>query len=117
MSIVIEPFKCNTNYLISCEKQKESWDSLVKLNTEGKLLAPNSVAIGSGLGDSSWNEAMNYEKNQIALTNKISEEVKKDAVQNIEKIQQEKNKKDYLIYGVALALVLGVIIYEFKSKK
>ena len=41
MSIVIEPFKCNTNYLISCEKQKESWDSLVKLNTEGKLIAPN----------------------------------------------------------------------------
>ena len=87
------------------------------MNTGVTTLAPNSVAIGSGLGDSSWNEALNYEKNQIALANKISEEAKQNAVQNIEKIEEEKNKKDKYLYAIIGFLVLGVIVYEFKIKK
>jgi hypothetical protein len=117
MSIVIEPFKCNTNYLISCEKQKEAWDALVKLNTENKLLAPNSVSVGSGLGDASWNEALNYEKIQEVKNKEIIKEAEVKSVGYISNLQTEKKKKDYMIYGVAILLVLGVIVYEFKSSK
>jgi hypothetical protein len=117
MSIVIPPFQCNTNYLISCEKQKEAWDALVKLNTENKLLAPNSVAIGSGLGDASWNEALNYGKIQEEKSKGIIKDAEQKSVGYVDNLQAENKKKDYLIYGVALFLVLGVIIYEFKSKK
>jgi hypothetical protein len=117
MSIVIPPFQCNTNYLISCEKQKEAWDALVKLNTENKLLAPNSVPVGSGLGDTSWNEALNYGKIQEEKSKEIIKDAEQKSVGYISNLQTENKKKDYMIYGVAILLVLGVIVYEFKSKK
>ena len=58
-----------------------------------------------------------YEKKQAELNKKLSEEAKVKSVGYISDLQVENKKKDYIIYGVALALVLGVIIYEFKSKK
>jgi|694.fasta_scaffold27143_13 hypothetical protein len=124
MSNIVEPtilpFKCQ-DVLVklgsSCEKQKEIYDHLYNLNTGVTTLAPNSVSIGSGLGDSSWNEALNYEKTQAELNKKLSEEAEVKSVGYISNLQVENKKKDYIIYGVALVLVLGVIIYEFKSKK
>ena len=53
----------------------------------------------------------------ISKANKISEEAKQNAVQNIEKIEEEKNKKDKYLYAIIGFLVLGVIVYEFKIKK
>ena len=58
-----------------------------------------------------------YEKKQAELNKKLSEEAEVKSVGYISDLQVENKKKDYIIYGVALALVLGVIIYEFKSKK
>ena len=58
-----------------------------------------------------------YEKKQAELNKKLSEEAKVKSVGYISDLQVENKKKDYIIYGVALVLVLGVIIYEFKSKK
>lgn len=120
MSSIIQPFKCQ-DVLIklgsSCEKQKEIYDHLHNLQTGVTTLAPNSVSIGSGLGESSWNEALNYEKTQEAKNKEIIKEAEVKSVGYISDLQGENKKKDYIIYGVALVLVLGVIIYEFKSNK
>ena len=120
MSNIIQPFKCQ-DVLVklgsSCEKQKEIYDHLYNLNTGVTTLAPNSVSIGSGLGESSWNEALNYEKTQEAKNKEIIKEAEVKSVGYISDLQVENKKKDYIIYGVALVLVLGVIIYEFKSNK
>ena len=120
MSIVIQPFKCDEARVlkgVSCDTQKEIWQNINDLITGKTPLAPNSVPIGSGFGESSWNEALNYEKNQKEINEKLSQEAKEKAVSNIFVLVDENKKKDYIIYGIALVLVLGVIIYEFKSKK
>jgi hypothetical protein len=120
MSLPIFPFKCEDSQVkagVSCEKQKEIWQNLNDLMTGKTTLAPNSVAVGSGLGDASWYEALNYEKIQTELTEKLSEEAKQKAVDNISEIQTDTNKKDYLIYGIGLVLLVGIVIYEFKRKK
>jgi hypothetical protein len=120
MSAIIEPFKCQ-DVLVSlgssCEQQKEIYNNLHNLQTGVTTLAPNSVSIGSGLGDSSWHEALNYEKIQEEKNKEIMKEAEVKSVGYIANLDDENKKKDYIIYGVALALVLGVIIYEFKSKK
>jgi hypothetical protein len=124
MSNVVEPtilpFKCQ-DVLVklgsSCKKQEEIYNHLYNLNTGVTTLAPNSVAIGSGLGDASWNEALNYEKNQKEINEKLAQEAKEKAVSNISVLVDENKKKDYLIYGVALVLVLGVVIFEVTNKK
>lgn len=120
MSLPIFPFKCEDSQVksgVSCEKQKEIWQNINDLMTGKTTLAPNSVAVGSGLGDASWYEALNYEKIQTELTEKLSEEAKQKAVENISEIQTGTNKKDYLIYGIGLVLIAGVVIYELKRKK
>jgi hypothetical protein len=120
MSIVIQPFKCDEARVskgVSCDTQKEIWQNINDLITGKTPLAPNSVPIGSGFGESSWNEALNYEKIQEAKNKEIIKEAEVKSVYYVGNLQTENKKKDYLIYGVALALVLGVIIYEFKSKK
>lgn len=120
MSLPIFPFKCEDSQVkagVSCEKQKEIWQNINDLWTGKTTLAPNSVAVGSGLGDASWNEALNYEKIQTEINEKLSEEAKQKAGGNISDIQSSLNKKDYLIYGISIILVLGVVIYEFINKK
>jgi hypothetical protein len=120
MSLPIFPFKCEDSQVkagVSCEKQKEIWQNINDLMTGKTTLAPNSVAVGSGLGDASWYEALNYEKIQTELTGKLSEEAKQKAVENISDIQSSTNKKDYLIYGIGLVLLVGIVIFEFKRKK
>ncbi len=124
MSNIVEPtilpFKCQ-DVLVklgsSCKKQEEIYNNLYNLNTGVTTLAPNSVAIGSGLGDATWNEALNYEKIQSEKAEEIIKEAEQKSVGYVDNLQAENKKKDYLIYGVVLFLVLGVIIYEFKSKK
>jgi hypothetical protein len=120
MSIVIQPFKCDEARVskgVSCDTQKWIWQNINDLITGKTPLAPNSVAIGSGLGDVGIYEALNNEKNQKEINEKLAQEAKEKAVSNISVLVDENKKKDYLIYGVALFLVLGVIIYEFKSSK
>jgi len=124
MSNIVEPtilpFKCQ-DVLVklgsSCKKQEEIYNNLYNLNTGVTTLAPNSVAIGSGLGDASWNESLNYGKIQEEKSKEIIKDAEQKSVGYVSNLQTENKKKDYLIYGVALFLVLGVIIYEFKSKK
>jgi hypothetical protein len=124
MSNIVEPtilpFKCQ-DVLVklgsSCKKQEEIYNNLYNLNTGITTLAPNSVAIGSGLGDATWNEALNYGKIQEEKSKEIIKDAEQKSVRYVSNLQTENKKKDYLIYGVALFLVLGVIIYEFKSKK
>jgi len=120
MSAIIEPFKCQ-DVLVSlgssCEQQKEIYNNLHNLQTGVTTLAPNSVSIGSGLGDSSWYEALNYEKIQEEKNKEIIKEAEQNSVDYISNLQVENKKKDYLIYGGILVLVLGVIIYEFKRRK
>jgi hypothetical protein len=120
MSTIIQPFKCQDVLVklgTSCEKQKEIYGYLHNLQTGVTNLAPNSVVIGSGLGDSSWNEALNYEKTQAELHKKLSEEAKEKAVSNISVLVDKNKKKDHLIYGIALVLVLGVVAFEVTNKK
>ena len=67
MSIVIQPFKCDEARVskgVSCDTQKEIWQNINDLITGKTPLAPNSVPIGSGFGESSWNESLNYGKIQ-----------------------------------------------------
>jgi len=124
MSNIVEPtilpFKCQ-DVLVklgsSCKKQEEIYNNLYNLNTGITTLAPNSVAIGRGLGDATWNEALNYGKIQEEKSKEIIKDAEQKSVRYVSNLQTENKKKDYLIYGVALFLVLGVIIYEFKSKK
>jgi uncharacterized membrane protein len=120
MSIVIEPFKCQ-DVLVklgsSCEKQEEIYNNLKNLQTGVTTLAPNSVAVGSGLGDSAWNEALNYEEKQKEITEQKAKEVEKKSIEVIEDIKLINKKRDFYIYGGVAILVLGVIIYELKSKK
>jgi hypothetical protein len=120
MSLPIFPFKCEDSQVkagVSCEKQKEIWQNLNDLMTGKTTLAPNSVAVGSGLGDASWNEALNYEKIQTEINEKLSEEAKQNAGGNIAKIQDETKNKDKYLYVFALIIILGVVVYEFKNKK
>lgn len=116
----IPPFKCQ-DVLVklgsSCEQQKEIYDNLYKLNTGATTLAPNSVAIGSGLGDSSWNEALNNEKVQEEKNKEITKEAEEKSVEYIANLDEVNKKKDYLIYGGILVLALGVIAYELTTKK
>lgn len=120
MAEIIEPFKCDEARVsrgVSCATQKEIWQNLNDLMSGNFKLPPNSVAIGSGLGDASWNEALNYEKIQTEINEKQSEEAKQNAGTNIAKIQEETTNKDKYLYAIALIVVLGVVIYEFKNKK
>ena len=124
MSNVVEPtilpFKCQ-DVLVklgsSCKKQEEIYNNLYNLNTGVTTLAPNSVPIGSGLGDASWNEALNYEKIQAELTEKLSEEAKQNAGQNIVEIQDKNKNKDVYLYGISFVVIAGVILYELSNKK
>lgn len=120
MSVVVEPFKCE-DVLVklgsSCKQQEEIYNNLKNLQTGVTTLAPNSVGLGSGLGDSQWNEALNYEKIQTEKNKEIIKEAEEKSVGYISNLESKTKKKDYLIYGVATILVLGVIIYEFKSRK
>jgi hypothetical protein len=120
MSVVIEPFKCE-DVLVklgsSCETQEEVYNHLKNLQTGVTTLAPNSVALGSGLGDSSWNESLNYEKIQEEIVKESSNEEKEKAVNYISDLKSENKKKDYAIYGGVLLLVLAVVVYEFKKRK
>ena len=120
MSIVIEPFKCDDAQIkagFSCEKQKEIWENVNNLWTGKTTLAPNSVGVGSGLGDASWHEALNYEKIQTELAEKLSEEAKQNSIGNIATLTNENKNKDKYIYGIVGIAILGVIIYEFINKK
>jgi len=120
MSLVILPFKCEDSQVkagFSCEKQKEIWENINNLWTGKTTLAPDSVGVGSGLGDASFREALNYEEDSKKLTEKLSKEAQEKAVENISEIQSGLNKKDYLIYGIGLVLLVGIVIYEFKRKK
>jgi hypothetical protein len=120
MSVIIEPFKCQ-DVLVSlgssCEQQKEIYNNLYNLQTGVTTLAPNSVAIGSGLGEVQLNEALNYDKIQKEKTEEIIKEAQEKSVDYISNLEVENKKKNYLIYGGILVLVLGVIIYEFKIRK
>jgi len=120
MSLPIFPFKCEDSQVkagVSCEKQKEIWENLNNLWTGKTTLAPNSVGVGSGLGDASFREALNYESDQKILYEKLKKEAEEKSGNNISEIQTNLNKKDYLIYGISLVLILGAIIFEFKNKK
>lgn len=120
MSLPIFPFKCEDSQVkagFSCEKQKEIWQNINDLQTGKTTLAPNSVGVGSGFGMASFYEALNYEENSKKLTEKLSKEAQEKAVENISEIQSGLNKKDYLIYGIGLVLLVGIVIYEFKRKK
>lgn len=117
---LILPFKCEEVLIklgSSCEQQKEIYDNLYKLQTGEVKIAPLTVGYGSGLGDSSWKEALNYEEDQKILAEKLGKEAQEKSTQNISEIQTSTNKKDYLIYGIGLVLIAGVVIYEFKRKK
>ena len=120
MSTIIEPFKCDEARVskgVSCATQKEIWDNLNNLMSGNFKLPLGSVAVGSGLGDSAWNEALNYEKIQEEKNKEITKEAEEKSVGYIANLETKNQKKDYLIYGGVLVLVLGVIIYEFKIKK
>jgi hypothetical protein len=120
MSTIIEPFKCDEARVskgVSCATQKEIWDNLNNLMSGNFQLPVGSVAVGSGLGDSAWNEALNYEKIQEEKNKEITKEAEEKSVGYIANLETKNQKKDYLIYGGVLVLVLGVIIYEFKIKK
>jgi hypothetical protein len=120
MSLPIFPFKCEDSQVkagVSCEKQKEIYDNIYKLQTGELKLEPFPVGYGSGLGDAGWYEALNYEKIQTEIREKLSEEAKQNAGGNIAKIQDETKNKDKYLYAIALILVLGVVVYEFKNKK
>jgi CRISPR/Cas system CSM-associated protein Csm5 (group 7 of RAMP superfamily) len=117
---LILPFKCEEVLIklgSSCEQQKEIYDNLYKLQTGEVKIAPLPLGYGSGLGDSSWREALNYEEDQKILAKKLGKEAQEKSTQNISEIQTGTNKKDYLIYGIGLVLIAGVVIYEFKRKK
>jgi hypothetical protein len=120
MSSIIEPFKCDDSQLklgVSCDTQKEIWNNLNKLMSGNFQLPIGSVAVGSGLGDASWNEALNYEKDQKALSEKLSEEAKQKSESNIAPLVDKNKNKDLYLYAIAFLLVSGVLIYEFKNKK
>jgi basic membrane lipoprotein Med (substrate-binding protein (PBP1-ABC) superfamily) len=120
MSTIIEPFKCDEARVskgVSCATQKEIWDNLNNLMSGNFQLPVGSIAVGSGLGDASWNEALNYEKIQTEKNKEIIKEAEEKSVDYISNLESKTKNKDYLIYGVATLLVLGVIIYEFKSRK
>ena len=120
MSVIIQPFKCQDVLLklgYSCKQQEEIYNNLYNLNTGVTTLAPNSVAIGSGLGDASWNEALNYEQIQEEIIKKQQEQAKKNSVGYLADLESKNKKKDYIAYGVALVLILGVVIYELKKRR
>jgi hypothetical protein len=115
-----EPFKCQEVLVglgSSCENQKEIWENLKKLSTGETQLAPNSVSVGSGLGDDSWNEALKYEEKQKEITEQRSKEVEEKSIEVIKDIEFIKKKRDYYIYGGILLVLIGVVLYEFKGKK
>jgi hypothetical protein len=115
MSLPIFPFKCEDSQLkagVSCEKQKEIYDNIYKLQTGELKLQP--FPVGLGLNDPL---GLNYEQESKTLSEKLSKEAQEKAVENISEIQSGLNKKDYLIYGIGLVLLVGIVIYEFKRKK
>lgn len=122
MSVIAEPFVC-ADWLTkvvggsSCKEQEEYYNNMIKSRVQGVEYANNSLVIGSGLGDASWNEALNYEKIQEEKNKEITKEAEEKSVGYIANLETKNQKKDYLIYGGVLVLVLGVIIYEFKIKK
>jgi hypothetical protein len=118
MPLPILPFKCEDFQLkagVSCEKQKEIWQNINDLMTGKTTLAPNSVVVGSGLGSDLL--GLNYEKEQKVLSEKLTNEAQEKSTQNVSEMQSLTNKKDYLIYGISLILIVGIIIFEFKNKK
>ena len=120
MSLPIFPFKCDNEQVkigLSCEKQKEIQDSINNLWTGKTKLTADSVGVGSGFGMASFYEALNYESDQKILYEKLKKEAEEKSGNNISEIQTNLNKKDYLIYGISLVLILGAIIFEFKNKK
>ena len=123
MSVIAEPFVC-ADWLVkiggvgsSCKEQEEYYNNMIKSRIPGVEYANNSLIIGSGLGDSLWNEALNYEKNQEEINKQIIKEAEEKSVDYISNLEGENKKKNYLIYGGILVLVLGVFIYEFKRRK
>jgi len=117
MSLPIFPFKCDDSQVkagASCEKQKEVWQNINDLWTGKITLAPNSVG---GLGLLADPLGLNYVAEQTEINKKLSEEAKQNAGRNIALIQDETKNKDKYLYAIALILVLGVIIFEFKNKK
>ena len=122
MSVIAEPFVC-ADWLTkivggsSCKEQEEYYNNMIKSRIPGVEYANNSVFIGSGLGDASWNEALNYEKNQEEINKQAIKDAEEKSVDYISNLDGENKKKNYLIYGGILVLVLGVVIYEFKRRK
>ena len=115
MSLPIFPFKCEDSQVkagVSCEKQKEIYDNIYKLQRGELKLQPFSV--GLGLSDPL---GLNYEQESKILADKLRKEAEEKSVENISEIKSSTNKKDYLIYGIGIVLVLGIIIFEFKNKK
>jgi hypothetical protein len=116
MSILIQPFKCDdvqVKFGLSCEKQKEIQDSFNNLSKSNTL--SSAFSVGSDIGGDPL--GLNFEEDSKKLSEKLSKEAQEKAVKNISELQRDKNKKDYLIYGIGIVLVLGVIIFEFKNKK
>jgi len=116
MSILIQPFKCDdvqVKFGLSCEKQKEMQDSFNNLSKSNTL--SSAFSVGSEIGGDPL--GLNFEEDSKKLSEKFSKEVQEKAVDNISEIQRLFKKKDYLIYGIGIVLVLGVIIFEFKRKK
>lgn len=114
MSLPIFPFKCEDSQVkagVSCEKQKEIYDNIYKLQTGELKLQP--FPVGLGLNDPL---GLNYEEDSKKLSEKLSKEAQEKAGANISEIESGLNKKDYLIYGIGIVLVLGVVIYEFTNK-
>jgi hypothetical protein len=120
MSAIIEPFKCQ-DVLVSlgssCEQQKQIYNNLYNLRTGVTTLAPNSVAVGSGLGDTAWNDALTYEDKQKEITKQKEKELIENSTKNIENFKNQNKKIDNLIYVGIGIIILGVVFYEFKTKK
>ena len=108
MSLPIFPFKCDDSQVkagASCEKQKEVWQNINDLWTGKTTLAPNSVG---GLGLLADPLGLNYVAEQKILADKLKKEAEEKSVENISEIQSGTNKKDYLIYGIGLVLIVGI---------
>ena len=120
MSAIIQPFKCQ-DVLVglgsSCKQQEEIYNNLYNLQTGVTTLAPNSVAMGSGLGDENWSKALNYEKIESEKSKVIEAEVKKEGDKYVAEVKEENTKKSYITYGIIAIIVAGIIIYEIKRKK